>query len=531
MRSHGSPSRPVWRSRQSLNFGRLAEDARRFPILALVFACACTATVYAEEGSIARVERMPNSPEPYELRDWSHVAGAFVDAALVTNQPLPSYVGRKGGPEALCLIAAVISGAQAGRDMRTFRGQDWVRLCDGFFSPEDGVCSNNMRGRTGGSFWYDVFANVLYCQLSERYSRSGSELRQIADRLLHVSDFDHTAFDFHAMSPADNGKRTEPEGGAGIAWIEYAAWQTFKEAKYLEAAERAVRTLEARPVEKSPLYEILLPYGALTAARLRAEHGAAHDVGKWVGWCFDPAAAGARPHWGVIADRFGDYDCHGLVGSVRDTDGYAFAMNTYQWAGALVPLARYDARYARSLGKWMLNLCSAARLFYPAALPAGHQDNRAWSEANDPASCIGYEGLRKHPPGKAAPSPYATGDAMRGGAPLNLCLYGSAHVGILAALVRPTGVDKILQLDCLATDYYRQPAFPTFLFYNPHSEAKEVAAPRGRLYDAVTHRFLDRLSIPPDGACLIVVTPESGTFVRRGGRALVNDIVIDYAAK
>ena len=77
------------------------------------------------------------------------------------------------------------------------------------------------------------------------------------------------------------------------------------------------------------------------------------------------------------------------------THAHAFAMNTFEWAGALVPLARYDARYARAIGKWMLNLASASRLFYPNALPADHQDNRAWADKYDPNYCITYEGLRR----------------------------------------------------------------------------------------------------------------------------------------
>ena len=58
----------------------------------------------------------------------------------------------------------------------------------------------------------------------------------------------------------------------------------------------------------------------------------------------------------------------GLVGSTTDGEGYAFAMNTFQWAGALTPVARYDTRYAHDIGKWMLNLANAARLFYPGSL-------------------------------------------------------------------------------------------------------------------------------------------------------------------
>jgi hypothetical protein len=150
---------------------------------------------------------------------------------------------------------------------------------------------------------------------------------------------------------------------------------------------------------------VLLPYGALAAARLNAEQGSNYDVAKLVNQCFDPRGRPqARPGWGVISDRWQDRDVHGLVGSTTDGDGYAFAMNTFEWAGALVPLARYDTRYARDVGKWMLNLANASRLFYPNAHDPEHQSSYAWTAAHDPKSAIAYEGIRKWKRGAAVAS-------------------------------------------------------------------------------------------------------------------------------
>jgi len=75
--------------------------------------------------------------------------------------------------------------------------------------------------------------------------------------------------------------------------------------------------------------------------------------------------------------------------------GYGFAMNTFQYAGTLAPLARYDSRYAHDIGKWILNLANAARLFYSNAHDAEHQSSHAWASAYDRRSVIAYEGLRK----------------------------------------------------------------------------------------------------------------------------------------
>jgi hypothetical protein len=388
--------------------------------------------------TIARVERMPNLPQPFAMRDWRQVTGNYLDLVFDFRQrgehlPLvgwldeghtmvsfPSYVGGPKDPEAVNYLAAVISGSLVGLDMRNYRGHDWVTLGTNFFNAQEGVYVNRPRGGTGGSFWYDVFPNVLFYQLNDLYpgnSARDQQARSVAQQWheacvalggkadpLALPNFDHTGLNLKTMQPVDAG-RIEPEGAAGIAWIEYMAWLRFKDPRFLTAADWAIHSLEVKPVEQSPLYEVLLPYGALIAARMNAERGLHYDVAKLVNACFEPRGQlQARPGWGVISDRWNGLDAHGLVGSTTDGEGYAFAMNTFEWAGALVPLARYDARYAHDLGKWMLNLANAARLFYPNAHNAEHQSSYAWAKAHDGKSGIAYEGIRKWKRGAATAS-------------------------------------------------------------------------------------------------------------------------------
>jgi hypothetical protein len=143
--------------------------------------------------------------------------------------------------------------------------------------------------------------------------------------------------------------------------------------------------LEERPAKENPLYEVLLPYAVITAARLNVEQGRSYHVDKLIKWCFEPGPAPqARPYWGVILGNWSGKDVGGLVGSSTDGGGYAFAMNTFQYAGTLAPLCRYDTRYAHDLGKWLLNLANAARLFYPNAHDAKHQSRYAWASKHDP---------------------------------------------------------------------------------------------------------------------------------------------------
>ena len=298
---------------------------------------------------------------------------------------------------------------------------------------------NRLSAHTGKSFWYDVFPNVLFYQVNALYPDDASRDHQaisVATRWydacvalggkndpLAVPNFDHTGFKLKTMQPVETGW-IEPEAAAGIAWLEYLAWTRFRDPRFLTAADWAIRSLENKPVERSPLYEVLLPYGALAAARMNAELDKDYDVAKLVNECFEPhGRPQARPGWGVISDRWQGQDVHGLVGSTTDGEGYAFAMNTFQWVGAIVPIVRYDTRYAHDVGKWVLNLANASRLFYPDAHDAAHQSSYAWAAAYDTKSAIAYEGIRKWKRGAAV----ATADYCTAGGRIVQGNFASTH--------------------------------------------------------------------------------------------------------
>ena len=69
-------------------------------------------------------------------------------------------------------------------------------------------------------------------------------------------------------------------------------------------------------------------------------------------------------------------------------------MNTFATAMPMVPLARYEDRYSRAIGKWMLNAANAARLFYADAHSPQNQSSEFWT--GDPQNSVAYEGLRHH---------------------------------------------------------------------------------------------------------------------------------------
>lgn len=524
---------------------------------------------------IAAVEWMPNLPEPYELIDWREKARVYdrfvfdlratgeflplvwLDESHINNDRptfgMPSYVGdphrsadHYGTQEGITCMGAVLGATLVGID-KSRTEHDYVRMCEAWFNSGNDVdlVLNLQRQETGGSFWYEIWPHVVFYALADRYPdkpRLAEIMHITADRWRQaghdlagpdgVPDFDHTSYNFRTRQPVDNGRWKEPDAAAGVAWLQYAAWVKFQEPEHLDAAENCLRFLQNR--KENPYYEVLLPYGALVAARLNAELDRDYDVERLLSWCF--GISDCRGGWGVTVGRWGEYDCDGLVGSIDNRGGYAFAMNTFAQAAALVPLVRYDPRYARAIGKWMLNLANSARLFYPGELPPPHQTSAFWQ--GDLQHVIAYEGLRHHWQGK---SPYATGDpiALNWGPKTDLGLYGSGYVGMLGSIVRPTDVPCILQLECLATDFFRSAAYPTFLCYNPYPEERsfqlDIGSAPADVYDAVTHRFVARnvgqrvsVTLPADSAALFVVTPTGGQLTHAGKRTLVDDVVIDW---
>jgi hypothetical protein len=92
-----------------------------------------------------------------------------------------------------------------------------------------------------------------------------------------------------------------------------------------------------------------LPYGTLAAARMNAETGTQYNIEKFVNWSFNK---GPLREWGTIVGNWGGFDASGLVGEARDSgNDYAFQLNGVQQAAALIPMVRYDKRFARAIRK------------------------------------------------------------------------------------------------------------------------------------------------------------------------------------
>ncbi len=129
--------------------------------------------------------------------------------------------------------------------------------------------------------------------------------------------------------------------------------------------------------------------------------------------------------------------------------------------------------------------------FYPDHIPAEHQT--LYNRRNITKGVIGYEGIVQRSTFDqyaGIKAPVAQGDGpnwVPGKNPdvSQFSVYGSAHVGIFGSIIRKTNVEGILQLNLLATDFYRNDAYPSYLFYNPYGENKTVQMPleKGKSFD------------------------------------------------
>lgn len=534
------------------------------------------------------VKKIPRFPQPFKMKNWKNIAlkqdKLFFDheakgdlLPLIwwddteVNYPirafgLPSYVGalrnlEKGNHyESLPTIGSVLGASLVGIDKSDYEGHDYVTMLRQLHNRSNGLVLNTVSRNVGETFWYDIFPAMAFSMLVDQYPEKdemASIMKQCADIWGEAAldlgkgrpypDFNYTGFDFEKREGYANGRWNEPDAAAGIAWLEFAAWKKFKDRKYLEIARDCMEFLQQRPARKGPFYEIMMPYGAYLAVRMNAENQTGYDELKMLNWCFDGDNTD-RDGWGVMAENWGEYDVHGLVGQ-KKWEQYAFAMNTFSQAAALVPIVKYNPSYSATIGKWMLNLANASRLFYSDEHPKNRQTSAIWT--GDPDHVICYEGLRKNlingnyfEPLQgvlAEEGPYALGDQVKHLKSLtDICPYGSAWVGMLAAIVDNTDIEGILQLDCNATDFFGSRDFPTYLLYNPFGIEKKVTVkipggPRD-LYDLVSKEYLAKnvsgqteISFLPDTARTIVMLPtNTDTKIKNDMLVTKTGQVIDY---
>lgn len=536
----------------------------------------------AQQISIPRIDLMHNMPTPYVMRDWKKVAinydnlvyntsitGTYlpltsistsngVNYSSLKNILMDTYVGQRDHgivAEAINIIPSVVGASLVGVDKSSQATINWVVKVKDFFNRQnrENVYLNNYSAGTGGDWWYELMPSVYFYQLYSIYPTIDTDFptqfTTIADREFEVLNklggtiqpwnppsMNYRAFDLINGTPNATSV-PEPEAAGSISWLMYQAYVQTGNRKYLEGAELALDFLQNWT--SNPSYEIQLPYGIETAARMNAVEGTNYNILKFLNWTFS-AGPGTLRGWGTIVGNWNGYDASGLIGEANDGgNDYAFSMNGFQHASSLAPVAKYDKRFARALGKWLLNLANASRLYYRNGLPQANQESSGylWSVQNDTAACIPYESMKQNWNGT---QPFAMGDAVSGGgSATNLSLYSGSSVGYLASIISTTNVAGILQVDLNKTDFRGDKTYPAYLYYNPSitSQSVHLTLPTGNfdVYDAITEKVLNtnvsgsiNFTIPSDSVRQLVVYPTGNIPVLKGRIKSVNGHVIDY---
>lgn len=542
--------------------------------------------------NIPRVDKMADLPQPLKIIDWHKMSLDFdstiydfqakgpywpmvwIDSTAKNfNQPVVGMYTAVGDVrqgtnnkgmfhEALASMGSVLGATLVGIDKSDQQGKNYVAMLKNYFNSDAGwdIMMNNtapevalLGGGYGRDWWYDVYPNVLFYAIYDKYpnepdferlAKTIAEKFYKADSILN-GNYNYSYFDYGKMKPMVNNICLQPDAAAGHAYVLYSAYKKFGDKRYLQGAISAMKALESQRV--NPTYELLMPFGAYLAARMNAEEGTDFDVQKMLDWTFDGTAI-CREGWGFLLGKWNGIDISGTVGSTVDHGGYGFLMNTFDAAWPLIPLVKYQPSYATAIGKWMLNAANASRYFYPAYMPKEHQTIPEQAEVTK--GVIAYEGISMTSTFDdkylSLKSPVAQGDGPKWVPGKNpevsqFSVYGSAHVGIFGGMIRPTNVEGILQVNLETTDFFREKSYPSYLYYNPYSRDKKVsislkADERVNLYDTVSGRFIvwnkrksAKIKIPANQSAVIVLVPAKGKVSYSGSKLMVNDIIVNYS--
>jgi hypothetical protein len=560
-------------------------------LLTALHSCSSQTGEPVAQTSLPRIDQMPDLPQPLKIIDWKKKAIQFDSLVFNFNNQasygpliwldssrrnfdqvtfgLYTVIGDvRQGPEknngefheALTSLNSLVSAGLMGIDKTNQHGFNYVKMAQNYFNSDNkwNIVMNNTNpgvamagGGYGRDWWYDVYPNVLYygvaalfpdVENTEFIQRMVAEQFYKADSVLN-GNYDYSYFDYAQMKGMCNQIPLQQDAAGGHAWVLYSAYWKFGGERYLKGAKSAIQALVNQ--KESRFYEILLPFGAYTAARLNAKNGTTYDVTRLLNQIFDGCQSkDGRYGWGVIAEKWGDYDVYGLQGSITDGGGYGFFMNSVAMAWPLVPLVKYEPQYARAIGKYMLNVVNASRLFYPDQIEEKYQWLPQLKDLTN--GIIGYEGLRKaddmNNPALKGISPVAIGDGPKwvAGQPQEsmFSLYSTSIAGVFGAIVNKTGIEGILALNCNATDFYAENKYPVYLYYNPYEEARTVTYSSDNsidLFDIVSKRYMAKgergnvsIRLPADEAALVVVLPAGTHLKAEGSEIRAGGTVIAY---
>lgn len=447
---------------------------------------------------------IPMIPDNYQYKDWRKVSSDFLNMLFDFESYSLAYIdhsyqntGRESlgilthasdkqditQSQAITVIGALLSADLLGREtMGEERLNQLVQLVQSYYNVEngEGMFLNYQNVNTKDiSFWEQVYPGLLYFMLMDRYESSlDSEqiLRSIADSWYNVVmdlggsdnmvDMGYTGYDFKQDKPYDNGEWIEPDAAAGIALLQYYAYEKFQDRKYIKATELCMNYLDE--FQRNPGYEVLYLYLPYLAARLNALENYHFDTPKYMEFFF--TESDYQHEYGMFNSGVGT----GLIGERTENGGTPHSFPSIVGATAVVPMLKYDQRYAVEVGRYLLQLTNSLNLFY---------DYNSSPLKEEYHNLIPAEKVERN----------------RLDSSQELSVLSGSYLGLLGGMIEPTNIEGILKVDLNVNDYYldEEDMKPSYLIFNPYDQEQEVEYQvttdgEVNLYDSVSQTFIEK---------------------------------------
>ena len=490
------------------------------------------------------------------------------------NYAMPSYLGSGMGQEIFTCVSPVVGARLMGQDLRAQVGFDYVQSAKNWFDEAHGLYRHGpgKQGPVLHSGIYGYWSSVYGLMLSDLYPQDKefqTQTHRIYRNFLKIAEGmgcpdepDYFNFGYNLETGLRDG-RQEPMNKVGnapnVAWICLLGYEALGELAMLQAARSTMEWY----IENPGRYEATYFMGPLTVARMNAEHGQSLPMDPVLAAWFGDGERKMHPWHVTQTSHFGGIDCAGLDAAkwkLEQGTFHAFTMSSLLGPSWIVPVVRYDQRYAKSIARYALNAANSMRLLQGYQLDRDHQDHGDWKAVWDPDFLLFYEALMPWEPSREKKfSPYATGDPIKNGwdtpkvrpedylaerekwfsnANNNLALYMGNHIGFLGAICELTEVQGILKWDCRTTDWHARPSYPTTMLYNPHEIQQQVSLSLDTataLYDSVGGVFLSHsqtgnymLTLEPDQVVVLVEVPAGARLQKEGSRLSANGVAIDF---
>ena len=269
---------------------------------------------------------------------------------------------RKGEyTQALTLIGALLSAEKLNKErIGEEQLNNLVQFVESYYNIENGegtLLNYQNMDSTELSFWQQIYPALAYFMLMDRYEAtvdSDAMLRNIADTWYEVVmdlggsdgivDFGYTGYDFKNKCPFDNGEWIEPDAAAGIALLQYYAFEKFNDRKYIKAATLCMNYMDE--FQRNPGYELLYLYLPYLSARLNSVEEYHFNTAKYMEFFF--TESDYRHEYGTFNGDFAT----GLIGERTQYGGTPYSFQSIVGATALVPMLKYDQRYAVEVGRY-----------------------------------------------------------------------------------------------------------------------------------------------------------------------------------